>query len=86
MRIEIKELQKRLKCTSIYVTHDQAEAMVLGDRIILLDSGKVRQEGEPTELYQSPTLVFRLFLRRYEFDTGKGKICRIRIPKNSYRF
>lgn len=61
MRIEIKELQMRLKCTSIYVTHDQAEAMVLGDRIILLDSGKVRQQGKPTELYQLPNSCFSAF-------------------------
>jgi len=61
MRVEIKELQMRLKCTSIYVTHDQAEAMVLGDRIILLDGGKIRQQGKPTELYQSPNSRFSAF-------------------------
>lgn len=61
MRVEIKELQMRLKCTSIYVTHDQAEAMVLGDRIILLDSGKIRQQGKPMDLYQLPNSRFSAF-------------------------
>jgi iron(III) transport system ATP-binding protein len=61
MRVEIKDLQMRLKCTSIYVTHDQAEAMVLGDRIILLDSGKIRQQGKPMELYQLPNSRFSAF-------------------------
>ena len=61
MRVEIKDLQMRLKCTSIYVTHDQAEAMVLGDRIILLDSGKIKQQGKPMELYQLPNSRFSAF-------------------------
>jgi iron(III) transport system ATP-binding protein len=58
MRVEIKELQRRLKYTSIYVTHDQAEAMVLADRVILLENGKIRQQGEPTELYKFPKSDF----------------------------
>lgn len=58
MRVEIKDLQRRLKYTSIYVTHDQAEAMVLADRVILLEEGKIRQQGEPTELYKFPKSNF----------------------------
>lgn len=58
MRIEIKELQMRLKCTTIYVTHDQAEAMVLGDQILLLGDGKIRQQGKPSDLYQFPNSSF----------------------------
>jgi len=58
MRVEIKELQRRFKYTSIYVTHDQAEAMVLGDRVILLKEGKIRQQGSPLELYQFPNCEF----------------------------
>jgi iron(III) transport system ATP-binding protein len=58
MRVEIKELQRSLKYTSIYVTHDQAEAMVLADRVILLENGKIRQQGEPTELYKFPKSDF----------------------------
>ena len=58
MRVEIKELHRRLKFTSVYVTHDQAEAMVLGDRIILMKDGKIRQQGSPIDLYQFPNCEF----------------------------
>ena len=58
MRVEIKELQMRLKCTTIYVTHDQSEAMVLGDKIILLGNGRIKQQGRPSDLYQFPNSRF----------------------------
>ncbi|MGH3995663.1 MAG: ABC transporter ATP-binding protein, partial [Pseudonocardiaceae bacterium] len=58
MRTEIKELHQRLKTTSVYVTHDQAEAMGLGDRIAVLDAGTVRQLGPPTEVYDDPADTF----------------------------
>lgn len=57
-RDELKQFQKSLGTTTIYVTHDQAEAMGLGDRIAVLEHGKVRQVGTPQEIYGSPTDTF----------------------------
>ena len=58
MRLEIRKLQKRLKVTSIYVTHDQVEAMTLGDRLMVLNDGVVEQFGTPIELYDHPETIF----------------------------
>ena len=58
MRVEIRKLQHRLKTTTIYVTHDQVEAMTLADRIAVLDGGYVQQFGSPSELYHSPANRF----------------------------
>jgi multiple sugar transport system ATP-binding protein len=58
MRTEIKELHQRLKTTSIYVTHDQIEAMTMADRIVVLHDGIVEQVGEPLELYDHPANLF----------------------------
>ena len=55
MRMEIVKLQKRLKSTMIYVTHDQVEAMTMADRIVVLEGGRVAQVGTPLELYHYPT-------------------------------
>jgi multiple sugar transport system ATP-binding protein len=54
MRIEIKKLHQRLSTTSIYVTHDQVEAMTLGDRVVVMKDGLIQQVGEPLELYNAP--------------------------------
>lgn len=54
MRIEIGGLQRRLNTTTIYVTHDQVEAMTLGDRIVVLANGIIQQIGRPIELYRNP--------------------------------
>ncbi len=54
MRIEIGGLQRRLKTTTIYVTHDQVEAMTLGDRIVVLADGRIQQIGRPIDLYRAP--------------------------------
>ena len=54
MRIEIGGLQRRLNTTTIYVTHDQVEAMTLGDRIVVLADGRIQQVGRPIELYRAP--------------------------------
>lgn len=54
MRFEIKELQKQLKVTVVYVTHDQAEAMAMSDRIIVMDKGVIQQTGTPEEVYDAP--------------------------------
>lgn len=58
MRAEIRELQKALGLTLIYVTHDQVEAMSMADRIVLLNKGEVQQVGTPQELYNQPKNTF----------------------------
>jgi multiple sugar transport system ATP-binding protein len=54
MRLEIKELRQRVPTTSVFVTHDQVEAMTLGDRIVVMKDGLVQQVGSPLELYRMP--------------------------------
>lgn len=57
-RGEIRKLQRRLETTSIYVTHDQTEAMTMGDRIVVMNLGKIQQMGPPIDLYDKPTNRF----------------------------
>jgi multiple sugar transport system ATP-binding protein len=58
MRTEIKALHQRLKTTSVYVTHDQIEAMTMADRIVVMNGGRVEQVGSPLELYDTPANLF----------------------------
>jgi len=58
MRVELKKLHERLAVTSVYVTHDQVEAMTLGDRVVVMKDGIVQQVGEPLELYNRPANRF----------------------------
>jgi multiple sugar transport system ATP-binding protein len=58
MRTEVSRLQNRLGTTTVYVTHDQTEAMTLGDRVAVMRSGRIQQVGPPTELYKKPANVF----------------------------
>ena len=58
MRVELKKLHDRLGTTAIYVTHDQVEAMTLGDRVVVMKDGLVQQVGEPLELYNTPANRF----------------------------
>jgi ABC-type sugar transport system ATPase subunit len=58
MRAELKRLQRRLGATMLYVTHDQIEAMTMGDRIVVMNKGLVEQFGTPTEVYNNPASVF----------------------------
>ncbi|WEX75682.1 sn-glycerol-3-phosphate ABC transporter ATP-binding protein UgpC [Sinorhizobium numidicum] len=58
MRSEIKTLHQKVKTTSIYVTHDQIEAMTLADKIVVLNQGKVEQTGTPLQLYKRPANLF----------------------------
>jgi multiple sugar transport system ATP-binding protein len=58
MRSEIKELHQRLQTTSIYVTHDQIEAMTMGDQIVVMRDGRIEQTGSPLELYDMPANQF----------------------------
>ncbi|MDE0175009.1 MAG: ABC transporter ATP-binding protein [Defluviicoccus sp.] len=58
VRLELKELQRQLKFTTIYVTHDQAEAMAISDKIVVMDQGVVVQEGTALEIYRTPRTKF----------------------------
>src|SRR5258707_9932323 len=58
MRTEIKALHQRLKTTSVYVTHDQIEAMTMADRIVVMNGGRVEQIGSPLDLYDDPVNLF----------------------------
>jgi multiple sugar transport system ATP-binding protein len=58
MRTEIKELHERLKTTTVYVTHDQIEAMTMADKIVILRDGYIEQEGSPLEVYDKPANLF----------------------------
>jgi multiple sugar transport system ATP-binding protein len=58
MRVQIKHLQRQLKITTVYVTHDQIEAMTLADRIVIMDKGSIQQVGTPDEIYSNPANTF----------------------------
>ncbi|MSP89201.1 MAG: TOBE domain-containing protein [Alphaproteobacteria bacterium] len=58
MRLELKQLRSRMRTTSIYVTHDQVEAMTLGDRVVVMRDGVIQQTGRPNEIYGAPANIF----------------------------
>lgn len=58
MRVQIKHIQRELKITTVYVTHDQIEAMTLADRIVIMDKGAIQQIGTPEEIYNDPANTF----------------------------
>ena len=71
LRIELKDLTRAIGITTVYVTHDQTEAMVMGDRIAVMNHGTILQEGSPQELYQRPTSLFvAKFLGEMNFLAG----------------
>jgi multiple sugar transport system ATP-binding protein len=71
MRSEIAALHKRLNATTIYVTHDQVEAMTMGDRIVILNQGKIQQMDTPLRVYQDPANMFVAgFVGQMNFLTG----------------
>jgi multiple sugar transport system ATP-binding protein len=75
MRAEIKELHQRLKTTTIYVTHDQIEAMTMADKIVVMQSGRIEQMGAPLELFDRPANVFVAgFIGSPAMNMLKGKI------------
>jgi multiple sugar transport system ATP-binding protein len=75
MRAEIKELHQRLKTTTVYVTHDQVEAMTMADRIVVMNSGVVEQMGTPLELYDNPANMFvASFIGSPSMNLLKGRI------------
>lgn len=74
VRFELKELQERLNFTTIYVTHDQGEAMVLSDKVVVMNRGKVAQEGTPLEIYNQPDTKFVAdFIGQSNFISGVVK-------------
>ncbi|HXJ83457.1 MAG TPA: ABC transporter ATP-binding protein [Candidatus Methylomirabilis sp.] len=58
MRFELKELQARVGVTTLFVTHDQAEAMILSDRVLVMNAGRVAQDGTPRQIYEQPSSRF----------------------------
>ncbi len=75
MRAEIKELHQRLKTTTVYVTHDQVEAMTMADRIVVMHDGIVEQVGTPLELYDRPANMFVAgFIGSPSMNLLKGKV------------
>jgi multiple sugar transport system ATP-binding protein len=58
MRIEIKKVHKKVRTTTVYVTHDQVEAMTLADRVVVMNHGRIEQIGTPNELYHKPATRF----------------------------
>ncbi len=75
MRAEIKELHQRLKTTTIYVTHDQIEAMTMADKIVVMNGGHVEQMGAPLELYDRPNNLFVAgFIGSPAMNFIKGKV------------
>jgi iron(III) transport system ATP-binding protein len=76
MRVEIRHLQQRLGTTSIYVTHDQTEALNLSDRIVVMNQGRVEQIGTPEEIYQRPASLFVAdFIGRANFVEARVREC-----------
>ena len=81
MRFEIKEIQKQLGITVVYVTHDQTEAMAMSDRIFLINRGEVQQSGSPQEIYNQPVNQFVAdFLGKVDFFKGEAGNGRIVFP------
>jgi len=81
MRAEIKELHQRLKTTTIYVTHDQVEAMTMADRIVVMNAGNVEQVGSPLELFDYPANLFVAgFIGSPSMNLFKGKLRLSRKP------
>mgnify|MGYP006190937439 CR=1 FL=1 len=80
LRVEIAKLHKTLRATSIYVTHDQLEAMTLADRIVLMNQGRIEQMGTPEEIYSRPATLFAAGfigtpnMNLIEFTVEKGRL------------
>src|SRR5204862_2382164 len=80
MREEIRELQQRLGLTVVYVTHDQQEAMAVSDRIIVMNAGRIEQQGGPRDLYERPATPF---LARFmgESNPARGHVHRLDVGR-----
>ena len=76
MRFEIQKLHRRLRTTSLYVTHDQVEAMTLADRMIVMNAGRAEQIGAPMDVYRNPGDAVRRRIHRLardELPAGQGR-------------
>src|SRR3954468_647380 len=72
MRVEIAELQRRLKITTVFVTHDQGEALVMSDRVAVMNAGVIEQIGAPADIYERPASRFVAeFIGRMNFFPGR---------------
>ncbi|NRP17477.1 sn-glycerol-3-phosphate import ATP-binding protein UgpC [Ensifer adhaerens] len=86
MRGEIKRLQKRLGTTSLYVTHDQLEAMTLADRLVVLNGGRIEQIGRPLDVYHRPASTFvASFIGSPAMNLIKGNIKGASLHIGAYR-
>ena len=75
-RIELADLHESLGATSVYVTHDQVEAMTLADKIVVLNAGNIQQVGSPLELYEKPANLFvASFIGNPSMNFFKGELC-----------
>ncbi|MCA0432150.1 MAG: sn-glycerol-3-phosphate ABC transporter ATP-binding protein UgpC [Proteobacteria bacterium] len=75
MRTEIKELHERLKTTTVYVTHDQIEAMTMADKIVILKDGVIEQQGSPMDVYDNPANLFvASFIGSPAMNLLRGKV------------
>ncbi len=91
MRVEIRRLQRRLKTTSLYVTHDQLEAMTLADRLVVMNSGLVEQVGTPIDVYERPATLFvagfigspPMNLLEVDYLRQKGSGAALNLPANT---
>ncbi|WP_338521589.1 polyamine ABC transporter ATP-binding protein [Candidatus Legionella polyplacis] len=81
MQYELKKLQKKLKITFIFVTHDQEEALSISDRIAILNCGKIEQIGTPKEIYKSP---INIYVAKFIGDTNIFYIKVLKINKNIF--
>lgn len=92
MRDELRALQKRLRITSLYVTHDQSEAMAISDRVVIMNKGKIAQIGTPVEIYEQPDSRFVAnFIGKANFMEGifkgmRGKGALVEIEGQNLEF
>jgi iron(III) transport system ATP-binding protein len=81
MRFELKELQSRVGVTTLFVTHDQAEAMILSDRVLVMNAGRIAQDGTPRQIYESPRTRFVMdFLGQVDHVSARV----VRTPEGAY--
>lgn len=87
MRFEIKDIQKKLNITVIYVTHDQGEAMAMSDRIVVMNQGVIQQIDEPIKIYEQPKTQFVAdFIGKVNFLKAVSDGNKITIPSLNYEF
>lgn len=87
VRIEIKKLQKQMGVTSVFVTHDQIEAMTLGDRLAVINEGIIEQVGSPIEVYENPASLFVAeFIGTPQMNFIKGSLNSGIFKSNNYNY